>query len=166
MTAALVLLAKKESKGALQWCTGCRSMRGHRTTRCAVRSARRTACHRAVKGRAPRHGVSLLSGGSGRLDTRLDTPPSIKRRHPDSGIALDIAICQLRPLRTGQAAPLTAEGRGEVDRATPGPTALRCGSGFTWCEKQRRVTCTAIRFICISSDEALCIPIPIRGGHS
>jgi hypothetical protein len=31
-----------------------------------------------------RHGVSLLSGGSGRLDTRLDTPPSIKRRHPDS----------------------------------------------------------------------------------
>ena len=35
-----------------------------------------------------RHGVSLLSGGSGRLDTRLDTPPSIKRRHPDSRIAL------------------------------------------------------------------------------
>src|ERR1700733_10555175 len=35
-----------------------------------------------------RHGVSLLSGGSGRLDTRLDTPPSTKRRHPDSGIAL------------------------------------------------------------------------------
>jgi hypothetical protein len=34
-----------------------------------------------------RHGVSLLSGGSGRLDTRLDTPPSIKRRHPDSRIA-------------------------------------------------------------------------------
>jgi hypothetical protein len=27
-----------------------------------------------------RHGVSLLSGGSGRLDTRLDTPPSINRR--------------------------------------------------------------------------------------
>jgi hypothetical protein len=34
-----------------------------------------------------RHGVSLLSGGSGRLDTRLDTPPSTKRRHPDSGLA-------------------------------------------------------------------------------
>src|SRR5277367_345102 len=34
-----------------------------------------------------RHGVSLLSGGSGRLDTRLDTPPSIKRRHPDSHLA-------------------------------------------------------------------------------
>jgi hypothetical protein len=26
-------------------------------------------------------------GGSGRLDTRLDTPPSINRRHPDSGLA-------------------------------------------------------------------------------
>src|SRR2546430_5074014 len=35
-----------------------------------------------------RHGVSLLSGGFGRLDTRLDTPPSINRRHPDSGLAL------------------------------------------------------------------------------
>jgi hypothetical protein len=35
-----------------------------------------------------RHGVSLLSGGSGRLDTRLDMPPSINRRHPDSGLAL------------------------------------------------------------------------------
>src|SRR5262249_45524704 len=34
-----------------------------------------------------RHGVSLLSGGSGRLDTRLDTPPSINRRHLDSPIA-------------------------------------------------------------------------------
>src|SRR5438105_15214939 len=34
-----------------------------------------------------RHGVSLLSGGSGRLHTRLDTPPSINRRHPDSGLA-------------------------------------------------------------------------------
>src|SRR6516162_6809165 len=39
-------------------------------------------------GAISRHGVSLLSGGSGRLDTRLDTPPSIKRRHPDSRIAL------------------------------------------------------------------------------
>ena len=29
-------------------------------------------------------GVSLLSGGSGRLDTRLDTPPLTNRRHPDS----------------------------------------------------------------------------------
>src|SRR5262249_52021006 len=34
-----------------------------------------------------RHGVSLLSGGSRRLDPRLDTPPSIKRRHPDSRTA-------------------------------------------------------------------------------
>src|SRR5271168_3717129 len=39
-----------------------------------------------------RHGVSLLSGGSGRLDTRLDTPPSIKRRHPDSRLALAFNI--------------------------------------------------------------------------
>ena len=42
------------------------------------------------------HGVSLLSGGSGRLDTRLDTPPSIKRRHPNSGIApamISRAVC-------------------------------------------------------------------------
>src|ERR1700745_4501612 len=38
-------------------------------------------------GAISRHGVSLLSGGSGRLDTRLDTPPSIKRRPPDSRIA-------------------------------------------------------------------------------
>src|SRR5207302_6875298 len=35
-----------------------------------------------------RHGVSLLSGGFGRLDTRLDTPPSINRRHPDSGLSI------------------------------------------------------------------------------
>src|SRR6266571_532021 len=27
-------------------------------------------------------------GGSGRLDTHLDTPPSINRRHPDSCLAL------------------------------------------------------------------------------
>jgi hypothetical protein len=42
-----------------------------------------------------RHGVSLLSGGSGRLDTRLDTPPSIKRRHPDSCIALEFVTVGL-----------------------------------------------------------------------
>src|SRR5438270_11418301 len=28
-----------------------------------------------------------FQGGSGRLDTRLDTPPSINRRHPDSCLA-------------------------------------------------------------------------------
>ena len=33
-------------------------------------------------------GVSLSLRGSGRLDTRLDTPPSRLRRHPFSGIAL------------------------------------------------------------------------------
>jgi hypothetical protein len=45
-----------------------------------------------------RHGVSLLSGGSGRLDTRLDTPPSIKRRHPDSRIARGRARLGFRAL--------------------------------------------------------------------
>jgi len=30
-----------------------------------------------------------FEGGSGRLDTRLDTPPSINRRHPDSCLAPD-----------------------------------------------------------------------------
>ncbi len=44
-----------------------------------------------------RHGVSLLSGGSGRLDTRLDTPPSIKRRHPDSRISLSNGGWRMRP---------------------------------------------------------------------
>src|ERR1700730_15099781 len=29
-------------------------------------------------------------GGSGRLDTRLDTPPSINRRHPNSGLAQEL----------------------------------------------------------------------------
>ena len=42
-----------------------------------------------------RHGVSLLSGGSGRLDARLDTPPSIIRRHPDSCIALTTSLAVL-----------------------------------------------------------------------
>jgi hypothetical protein len=34
------------------------------------------------------HGVSLSSRGSGRLDTRLDTPHSSNRHHPVSRIAL------------------------------------------------------------------------------
>src|SRR6185295_14692431 len=33
------------------------------------------------------HGVSLSSRGSGRLDTRLDTPPISFRHHPVSSIA-------------------------------------------------------------------------------
>ncbi|WP_283258622.1 restriction endonuclease [Bradyrhizobium japonicum] len=36
------------------------------------------------------HGVSLSSRGSGRLVTRLDTPPSSHRHHPDSAIAREI----------------------------------------------------------------------------
>jgi hypothetical protein len=34
---------------------------------------------------------SYLAGGSGRLDTRLDTPPSIIRRHPDSPLSSERA---------------------------------------------------------------------------
>ncbi|WP_284279955.1 hypothetical protein, partial [Bradyrhizobium liaoningense] len=37
------------------------------------------------------HGVSLSSRGSGRLVTRLDTPPSSHRHHPDSAIAPSIS---------------------------------------------------------------------------
>ena len=33
------------------------------------------------------HGVSLSLRGSGRLDTRLDTPPISLRHHPVSGLA-------------------------------------------------------------------------------
>jgi hypothetical protein len=33
------------------------------------------------------HGVSLSLRGSGRLDTRLDTPPISYRHHPVSGLA-------------------------------------------------------------------------------
>ena len=48
-----------------------------------------------------RHGVSLLSGGSGRLDTRLDTPPSIKRRHPDSRLARGLVTSDAGALLLG-----------------------------------------------------------------
>jgi hypothetical protein len=34
-------------------------------------------------------------GGSGRLHTRLDTPPSINRRHPDSCLAHDGKVIRL-----------------------------------------------------------------------
>src|SRR3954454_17146468 len=43
------------------------------------------------------HGVSLSSRGSGMLDTRLDTPPSHRRRHPVPVIALTMsAIARAR----------------------------------------------------------------------
>ena len=35
------------------------------------------------------HGVSLSLRGSGRLDTRLDTPPILYRHHPVSRLALN-----------------------------------------------------------------------------
>src|SRR5215203_5949457 len=47
-----------------------------------------------LEGRTPVHGVSLSSRGSGRLDTRLDTPPSHRRRHP----VPIIAQCELAPV--------------------------------------------------------------------
>src|SRR5207237_7072999 len=47
-------------------------------------------------------------GGSGRLDTRLDTPPSINRRHPD--------FC-LAPSRSREPGPLWF--RLQVPRAPP-----------------------------------------------
>jgi hypothetical protein len=44
------------------------------------------------------HGVSLSLRGSGRLDTRLDTPPISLRHHPGSGLAL----CKTAPRRFWQ----------------------------------------------------------------
>src|ERR1017187_6092550 len=38
------------------------------------------------------HGVSLSLRGSGRLDTRLDTPPISYRHHPVSGLALWLPV--------------------------------------------------------------------------
>src|SRR3954452_2075954 len=38
-----------------------------------------------------------FQGGSGRLDTRLDTPPSINRRHPNSCLALARAVFRTAP---------------------------------------------------------------------
>jgi hypothetical protein len=45
------------------------------------------------------HGVSLSLRGSGRLDTRLDTPPISLRHHPVSRIAHVLCHCRLLPLR-------------------------------------------------------------------
>ena len=41
------------------------------------------------------HGVSLSLRGPGRLDTRLDTPPSFHRRHPLPGIAQPLVLTVL-----------------------------------------------------------------------
>jgi transposase len=56
-------------------------------------------------------GVSLLSGGSGRLDTRLDTPPSFSRRHPDSRIAREAASQDVRKKRQQLLSFLLRHGR-------------------------------------------------------
>ena len=53
-------------------------------------------------------GVSLLSGGSDRLDTRLDTPPSINRRHPDYRLALLSQAMSHADRRYGVVGPMKA----------------------------------------------------------
>ncbi|UEM17742.1 UvrD-helicase domain-containing protein [Bradyrhizobium barranii subsp. barranii] len=50
------------------------------------------------------HGVSLSSRGSGRLVTRLDTPPSSHRHHPDSAIAPSLRLSLAFPQRSGLSA--------------------------------------------------------------
>src|SRR5207244_943540 len=51
-------------------------------------------------------------GGSGRLDTHLDTPPSINRRHPDSCLAL------LKQPEYSTPEAMTRSPRGYVQRAS------------------------------------------------
>ena len=46
-----------------------------------------TALAEGQDARSLGHGVSLHSGGPGKLDTRLDTPPSSDRRHLGSAMA-------------------------------------------------------------------------------
>src|ERR1700752_3631890 len=53
---------------------------------------------------------------SGRLDTRLDTPPSIKRRHPDSRIA---QLVLHRPLHRQIGRLLSLEDAIDVARRAP-----------------------------------------------
>ena len=59
------------------------------------------------------HGVSLSLRGSGRLDTRLDTPPISYRHHPVSRLAhrkLGHSPIQIRPLG-GQNRPVASQNR-------------------------------------------------------
>src|SRR6267143_5465058 len=53
-------------------------------------------------------------GGSGRLHTRLDTPPLINRRHPDSCIALRVSVFDYYGWFTGAFEPVANAGSGEV----------------------------------------------------
>jgi hypothetical protein len=72
------------------------------------------------------HGVSLSRRGSGRLDTRLDTPPFSNRHHPLSAIALapgiEGAIAGHAILSGGKA--MTAELEVIVDRSLNGEKLL------------------------------------------
>src|SRR5450432_3924403 len=57
------------------------------------------------------HGVSLSLRGSGRLDTRLDTPHSSNRHHPVSALAPRLADCFFRllsSLRRSRRWPITS----------------------------------------------------------
>ena len=55
------------------------------------------------------HGISLSLRGSGRLDTRLDTPPISHRHHPVSRLALGCRLQARRAADTG--APFCASYR-------------------------------------------------------
>src|SRR6266403_6270728 len=57
-------------------------------------------------------------GGSGRLDTHLDTPPSINRRHPNSCLAPDRALAHVRT-PGGPTSP--AQPRFRLTRSSPTP---------------------------------------------
>ena len=55
------------------------------------------------------HGVSLSLRGSGRLDTRLDTPPISLRHHPGSGLAQVLVLWASEPCRFDFAIPSRSE---------------------------------------------------------
>jgi hypothetical protein len=63
------------------------------------------------------HGVSLSVRGSGRLDTRLDTPPSNHRRHPVSVIAPGMTVRELMREKGTPAAELGLLDEGTKDAA-------------------------------------------------
>ncbi|MGC0389737.1 hypothetical protein ACVIHA_004221 [Bradyrhizobium liaoningense] len=68
------------------------------------------------------HGVSLSSRGSGRLVTRLDTPPSSHRHHPDSAIALlGLTMVKLAVSGRDSASSVHVKAPSHVQLSTVGP---------------------------------------------